>query len=94
MIIRNNIVFQNDEKVKYDGKEYDGFYISHNSSAAGKEIYGSETTALVLGQMEKFFVLNDNHCTPLEKLAKESLDDCINYVRKNKNKLNELSDKI
>lgn len=92
MIIRNNIVFQNDEKVEYNGKEYDGFYISHNNYDIG--IYGSETTALVLGQMEKFFVLNGNHCTSLEKLAKESLTNCINYVRKNKNKLNKLSDKI
>ena len=88
----NDVVFQSDEKIRYNGKEYDRFYISYNSHDT--EIYRSETTALVLGQMQKFFILNGNHCVSLEKLAKENLNHCIAYIHENKSKLNKFSDEI
>ncbi|ABQ28941.1 hypothetical protein [Acidiphilium cryptum] len=36
-----------------------GFYVSYNDFDRG--IYGGDTTALVLGQMERFFILNGDH---------------------------------
>lgn len=59
VVIPNKVVFETSEKVEYNGNTYDGFYISHNSHDTG--VYGGETTAIVLGQMQMFFILNGDH---------------------------------
>ena len=37
----------------------DGFFVSYNSRDAA--IYGADTTALVVGQMQKFYILDGDH---------------------------------
>ncbi len=58
--VPNTVSFFSKEKfyVKDFEKEYEGFYISYNPSSKD---YGSDTTALVLGQMEAFLILNGDH---------------------------------
>lgn len=52
-IQHNCIVSKNRSPVSVDGKVYDGFYISYNNYDV--EVYGDVTTAIVLGQMQKFY---------------------------------------
>ena len=44
-----NTITENKDKLEFEGKIYDGFYISYNNHDV--KIYGDKTTALVLGQM-------------------------------------------
>jgi hypothetical protein len=69
-----------------------GFYVSYNACDAG--IYGSDTTALVLGQMEKFFILNGDHRAVYRGLMNDGLDACMGYFRANVAKVNRYSDKL
>lgn len=82
------------------------WYISYNNH--DRRTYGSDTTALVLGQMEYFFILNGDHrqgfkncieagIPPIGK-AKDGqltrLGRCLNYVREHRNELNSFSDPL
>ena len=69
----------------------DGFYVSFND--VDLSIYGSETTALVLGQMEKFFILKGDHRVQYELLIPQGFDACFSYFRSN-SQLHHHSDNI
>ena len=71
----------------YDGE---GFYISYNNRDRG--IYGSDTTALVVGQMQHFYILNGDHRTAYGPLLALGLDACLGYFRQNLGQMNKYSD--
>lgn len=72
------------------------WYISYNDVDYG--IYGTDTTALVIGQGEHFLILNGNHIKAFnEIIAKKSgmtLTMCLAYIRNNEHLLNRRSDSI
>jgi len=70
----NSVIIHNSSKVVVDGKSYDGFYVSYNHHDIAT--YGDVTTALVLGQMQKFYILNGNHSEAYKKLEK-----CLKSIR-------------
>lgn len=87
----NRVLYTSDEPVEYGGKEYGGFYISYNNHDT--DIYGCDTTAIVIGQMQGFFILNGNHSGALDKAAhKGGFDACLNYFREHEDEMNERSD--
>jgi len=56
-------------------------------------IYGGETTAIVLGQMQLFLILNGNHCYDLEEASREDgLQGCIDYFIDHINQANKMSE--
>ena len=65
------------------------FYVSYNNY--DRSIYGCDTTALVVGQMGRFFILNGNHEDALKDL---SFSDALGYVIDNADKLNKMSDNL
>ena len=65
------------------------FYVSYNNY--DRSTYGSDTTALVVGQRQRFYVLNGNH---EKQLTNKSFDECLNYVHDHSNLLNKFSDKL
>jgi len=67
-----------------------GFYISYNNRDT--YIYGSDTTALVIGQMEKFFILNGNHVKEYKSLINKGLKECTTYFISNLHLKNKYSD--
>ena len=71
-------------------EQKDGFYISYNDSDV--DIYGCDTTALVIGQMEKFYILNGDHRHKYSTLS--TLDECISYYRANLGISNRRSDPL
>ena len=72
--------------------EADGFYISYNNHDVA--IYGSDTTALVVGQMEKFYILNGDHRAAYSALIEKGFDACLDYFAGNLSAMNEFSDKL
>jgi len=71
--------------------DFDNYHISYNPSSAG---YGCVTTAIVLKQTV-FLVLNGDHKTNLEHLAKElGLQGCIKYFANNIDKASKLSEHL
>lgn len=82
----NIVPIEHDDEVWYNGKEYDGFYVSYNDYDI--DIYGSATTALVLGQMQEFFILNGNHIDEYRKLEGSPFSKYLDYFYKNKDKIN------
>lgn len=87
----NSIVGENDSKIEIDGKIYDGFYVSYNSYDVS--VYGDVTTALVLGQMQKFYILNGDHSEEYKKIIKDGFEKCMDFFRKNIALINKYSDK-
>lgn len=67
---------------------YKDHYISYNWKDT--DIYGSDTTAIVIGQMQRFYILNGNHW---ENLVDLSFEDCIAYFERNANLINKMSNK-
>ena len=68
------------------------YYISYNGS---EQWYGSDTTALVVGQMQAFYILNGDHRKEYEKL--NDFESCLAYFMQNiklKNKHSELPKNI
>lgn len=55
----------------------EGFYISYND--ADVAIYGDSTTALVVGQMERFHILNGDHRAGYADLVPRGLEACLGY---------------
>lgn len=55
----------------------DGFYVSHNDHDVAPSLYGGETTALVLGQMEKFYILNGDHREAYTALISSGYEACL-----------------
>jgi len=67
-----------------------GFYISYNN--VDSDIYGSDTTALVWGQMEKFYILNGDHRKQYTPLISQGFDACLAYFKANSALINMRSD--
>jgi len=74
------------------------WHISYNNY--DRALYGSVTTALVLGQSECFLILNGDHreglraCIESRDLSVSSLNRCLRYIREHKGSLNFRSDPI
>jgi len=74
------------------------WYVSYNNRDTGT--YGSDTTALVLGQGECFLILDGDHRRALQEVIDEPLTHsglfklvrCLEYVRRNAHLLNHMSD--
>lgn len=69
-----------------------GFYVSYNDHDTA--IYGSDTTALVLGQMEKFYILKGDHRAQYLPLIDQGFDACLAYFKANAQDMHKHSDKI
>ena len=70
----------------------DGFYISHNDCDVG--LYGCETTALVVGQMGKFYILRGDHRNTYSALVKKGFAACLDYYRAHVSESHEYSDTL
>lgn len=70
----------------------DGFYVSYNDHDVG--IYGSDTTAVVVGQMQAFYILNGDHRAQYVPLIPQGLEACLDYYRANLGLANLRSDKL
>lgn len=68
----------------------DGFYISYNNYDSA--IYGSDTTALVVGQMEAFYILNGDHMGEYFRRIGEGFDACLDYFEENIDQINKHSE--
>lgn len=68
------------------------FYISYNS--IDFEIYGGVTTALVKGNMEKFYILLGDHRPAYAKLFPQGFDACLAYYKENLAKASNRSDSL
>jgi hypothetical protein len=68
----------------------DGFYVSYN--AHDYAVYGSDTTALVFGQMQMFYILNGDHRAPYAELVSRGFDACLDYFKANIDRINHRSD--
>lgn len=63
-------------------------YVSYNF--ADRSIYGSDTTAIVIGQMQRFYILNGNH---VQALKGKDFNQCIEYFLSNSHLHNSRGDK-
>lgn len=63
-------------------------YVSYNF--ADRSIYGSDTTAIVIGQMQRFYILNGNH---VEALKGKDFTQCMEYFLNHQNLHNSRGDK-
>lgn len=88
----NSIVGNNGSPVELDGKVYDGFYVSYNNYDIA--IYGDVTTALVLGQMQKFYILTGNHSNQYKELINQGFFKCLDCFKSNINQAHIYSDKV
>lgn len=70
--------------------EKKGYYISYN--AVDSRIYGDVTTAIVVGDAEKFYVLLGNHREALTKMS--CLEDCLTYFATHPEAHSKYSDKL
>lgn len=57
----------------------EGFYVSHNDHDHAS--YGGETTALVVGQMEKFYILRGDHRKAYAALISRGFEVCLDYFK-------------
>lgn len=69
-----------------------GFYVSYNDHDTS--IYGSDTTALVLGQMERFYILKGDHRQAYAKLIPCGFEACLSYFKCNFDQAHPYSDKL
>lgn len=67
----------------------DEFYISFNN--VDTSIYGNDTTALVFGNMERFYILNGDHRKEYSML--KDFNACFEYFKENINQINKFSEK-
>lgn len=70
----------------------DGFYVSYNDHDTA--IYGSDTTALVVGQMQAFYILDGDHRAQYAPLIPKGFEACLDYYRANLGLVNSRSDKL
>lgn len=56
-----------------------GFYVSYNDHDIS--VYGCDTTALVVGQMTKFFILKGDHRAQYSRLIGHGLEACMSYFK-------------
>lgn len=88
----NSVIEGNNLLIEIGGKTHKGFYVSYNSH--DRAIYGADTTALVLGQMDLFFILNGDHRKQYKEIIEQGFDACLTYFKDNIRDLNKFSDKI
>lgn len=69
----------------------DGFYISFNDY--DHSIYGGDTTALVFGQMQAFYILNGDHRDAYKPLLDQGFEACLTYFKENIAQINKLSER-
>lgn len=69
----------------------DGFHISFNDHDTSPSLYGDITTALVLGQMQEFYILNGDHRAAYAGMLKEGFDACFAYFKANIASINKRS---
>lgn len=72
-------------------QEYKDFYISYN--VTDYMVYGAITTALVIGQMEIFYILEGDHREAYKEIGND-LEKCIEYFAQNSDKIAKYSDRI
>ncbi len=87
----NVISGESEAIVEFEGKEYGGFYISYNFS---RYDYGCPTTALVLGQMQKFFILKGDYRKQYADIFDKGFYECLSYFKDNISNAHEYSDTI
>lgn len=73
-----------------DTLDGDGFHVSYNRY--DRSTYGSDTTALVIGQSH-FYILNGNHVAAYAPLIQEGLSACIHYFEANIDQINMYSER-
>jgi len=88
----NSVVNESDKVIELDGKTYNGFYISYNNYDT--KIYGDVTTALVLGQMQKFYILNGDHRKQYEEIIEQGFLKCLEYFKNNISQASKYSDEV
>jgi hypothetical protein len=71
----------------------DGFYVSHNDYDTSPGLYGCETTALVFGQMQNFYILNGDHREAYSALIPSGFDACMDYFKANIALINKRSER-
>lgn len=76
----------------FHGKEDDSFYVSFNH--VDQHIYGCDTTALVLGQTQHFYILNGDHIEEYKKLIPLGFDACLEYFKQHQDLRNRYSERI
>lgn len=70
--------------------DHKDFYISYNNYDINT--YGCDTTALVIGQMERFFILKGDHRKAYDKLADHGFKACLKYFFDNIDAMHRFSD--
>lgn len=76
--------------VPNDTIDGNGFHISYNNRDRG--IYGSDTTALVVGQ-SNFYILDGDHMQAYHAIIEEGLDACFEYFNENIELINRYSER-
>jgi len=69
----------------------DGFHVSYNWGDS--QYYGDVTTALVLGQVEKCYILNGDHRKQYSPLISDGFEACMSYFEANIKSINKTSKK-
>lgn len=88
----NSVIEGNNSPIEMDSKTYEGFYVSFNNYDT--DIYGCKTTALVLGQMQKFYILNGDHRKQYAEIIEQGFHACLFYFKDNIDNANKYSDKL
>lgn len=88
----NSVIEGNNEQIEFNGKVYEGFYISYNNYDI--EIYGDVTTALVIGQMQKFYILKGDHRKQYAEIIKQGFYKCLEFYKNNIADSHSYSDKL
>lgn len=70
----------------------EGFHVSHNDYDNSPSLYGCETTALVFGQMQNFYILNGDHREAYSALIPSGFDACMAYFKANIGQINKRSE--
>lgn len=71
-----------------------GFHLSYNDVDTDEAAYGSVTTALVVGNMERFYILSGDHRPGLADRVPLGLEACLEYVLAHADQLNKRSDPL
>lgn len=69
----------------------DDYYVSYNF--VDRHHYGCATTALVLGQMAHFFILNGDHLAEYEKILDQGFGACMSYFQAHIKEINHCSER-
>lgn len=92
-IIEYNTVMEgSNEPIEFNQNLYDGFYVSYNNYDT--DIYGCATTALVLGQMQKFYILKGDHRKQYAEIINQGFSKCLDYYKSNIADSHKNSDKL